>query len=353
MAFRVKRTIDTTTSTPTGIPSFSRISQMVKKLINASQYDYHESETFEVKEVFLNEPFKGYGAVTGTFINNPNQEILGGAVLPLMPNITNIPVIGEHVVVTEYNGQHYYTSIVNRKNSPNENAIPGASGIYEKDTKYGDTFERKDIRRVEVNEGEIVYEGRFGNSIKLGCDHTNNSPIIKIRAGQQTLNAETKDVSGKPVKESIDNDASSIYLISDGLVGQLVNDEKMFGDGENKGEQIKGKKILIKSDGIFISGRDNLKLRAVNNININTPVLDIISDDIKLGSTEPAKLQPVVKGDDLKSILEDIASILKLYPTLINNAQVPVGTTDPTVVSKIPGLSLKINRILSTKVKTI
>ncbi len=170
MAFRIKRTVDTTTSIPTGIPSYSRISQMVKKLINASQYDYHESETFEVKEVFLNEPFKGYGAVTGTFINNPNQEILGGAVLPLMPNITNIPVIGEHVVVTEYNGQHYYTSIVNRKNSPNENSQPGASGIYEKDTKYGDTFERKDIRRVEVNEGEIVYEGRFGNSIKLGCD---------------------------------------------------------------------------------------------------------------------------------------------------------------------------------------
>ena len=34
MAFRIKRTVDTTTSIPTGIPSYSRISQMVKKLIN-------------------------------------------------------------------------------------------------------------------------------------------------------------------------------------------------------------------------------------------------------------------------------------------------------------------------------
>ena len=282
MAFRIKRTVDTTTSIPTGIPSYSRISQMVKKLINASQYDYHESETFEVKEVFLNEPFKGYGAVTGTFINNPNQEILGGAVLPLMPNITNIPVIGEHVVVTEYNGQHYYTSIVNRKNSPNENSQPGASGIYEKDTKYGDTFERKDIRRVEVNEGEIVYEGRFGNSIKLGCDHTNNSPVIKIRAGQ-TLDTEIKDVSGKPVKESIDNDASSIYLISDGLVGETFEEE-----------QISGKKILIKSDGIFISGRDNIRLKALNSISLN-------SDVVNLGSEAN---ESVVKGEELKKIID-------------------------------------------------
>jgi hypothetical protein len=282
MAFRVKRTVDTTTSIPTGIPSFTRISQMVKKLINASQYDYHESEAFEVREVNLNASYKGYGAVTGTFINNPTQEILGGVVLPLMPNITNIPVIGEHVVVTEYNGQHYYTSIVNRKNSPNENAIPGASGTYEKDTKYGDTFERKDIRRVEVNEGDIVYEGRFGNSIKLGSDPTNGSPVIKIRAGQ-TLDTETRDIFQKPVKESIDNDASSIYLISDGLVGETFEEE-----------QISGKKILIKSDGIFISGRDNIRLKALNSISLN-------SDVINLGSEAN---ESVVKGEELKKIID-------------------------------------------------
>ena len=331
MAFRIKRTVDTTTSIPTGIPSYSRISQMVKKLINASQYDYHESETFEVKEVFLNEPFKGYGAVTGTFINNSNQEILGGAVLPLMPNITNIPVIGEHVVVTEYNGQHYYTSIVNRKNSPNENSQPGASGIYEKDTKYGDTFERKDIRRVEVNEGEIVYEGRFGNSIKLGCDHTNNSPIIKIRAGQQTLNNEIKDVSGKPVKESIDNDASSIYLISDGLVGETFEEE-----------QISGKKILIKSDGIFISGRDNIRLKALNSISLN-------SDVVNLGSEAD---EPVVKGNELVTVLEDLVNAINSFATqpILNPGTLPGNAV--SLATQINLVKIKLNNILSTKVKT-
>ena len=149
-------------------------------------------------------------------------------------------------------------------------------------------FERKDIRRVEVNEGEIVYEGRFGNSIKLGCDHTNNTPVIKIRAGQQTLNGEIKDVSGKPVKESIDNDASSIYLISDGLVGETFEEE-----------QITGKKILIKSDGIFIKGsgeKGEVRIIGDESINLN-------SDKIKLGNDAN---QPVVKGNDLKKLLDQV-----------------------------------------------
>ena len=134
MAWKHKRTVDTTTSYPTGMPTYSRIGSMVKQIMNASQYDYHESEAFEVKEVILNEP-GNRGSVKGTFINNPNQEILGGVVKPLMPNVVTVPVVGEHVVAIEYNGQHYYTSIINRKGSINENSIPGASGTYEKNNK--------------------------------------------------------------------------------------------------------------------------------------------------------------------------------------------------------------------------
>ena len=112
---------------------------MVKKLINTSQYDYHETEAFEVTEVILNEPVNR-GSVRGSFINNPNQEMLGGIVKPLMPNILQVPLVGEHVVVTEYNGQHFYTSTVNLKGSVNENSIPGVSGGYVKNTKYGEKF---------------------------------------------------------------------------------------------------------------------------------------------------------------------------------------------------------------------
>ena len=306
MAFRKKRSADISTSIPVGVPSYSVINSMVKQLINTSQYDYHESEAFEVEEVILNEPGLR-GSVRGAFINNPNQEILGGVVKPLMPNILSVPVIGEHVVVVEYNGQHYYTSIINRKGSPNENSIPGTAKPFEKNTTYGKTFERKQVKQIEIGEGCILYQGRFGQSIHF--DGHNNVPSIKIRT-----NIDEGD--GNLTTESIDTDDSSIYLLSDGLRGQKFDDQ-----------QIQGKKVLIKSDGIFIKG-----------------------SDIRLGTVVENDLQPVVKGDDLLELFEDLISALE-NTTFIGVA--PGSPTTPAVnVAQFTNLRTKLKNILSTKVKT-
>ena len=284
MAFRKKRSADISTSIPVGVPSYSVINSMVKQLINTSQYDYHESEAFEVEEVILNEPGLR-GSVRGTFINNPNQEILGGVVKPLMPNILSVPVIGEHVVVVEYNGQHYYTSIINRKGSPNENSIPGTAKPFEKNTTYGKTFERKQVKQIEIGEGCILYQGRFGQSIHF--DGHNNVPSIKIRT-----NIDESD--GNLTTESIDTDDSSIYLLSDGLRGQKF--------------------------------------------------------DIRLGTAVETDLQPVVKGDDLLELFEDLISALE-NATFIGVA--PGSPTTPAVnVAQFTNLRTKLKNILSTKVKT-
>ena len=312
MAFRIKRTIDTTTSLPTGIPSFSKISQMVKKLINASQYDFHESEAFEVKQVNLNAAYKGYGAVTGTFINNPNQEILGGGVLPLMPNISQIPVIGEHVVVVEYNGQHYYTSIINRKNSSNENAIPGASGIYEKNTKYGETFQRNTkISRVNVNEGDVVYEGRFGNSIKLGSNPKNQSPNIRIRAGQDTQ----YDTINIPAKENINKDGSSIYL--------STNETISIFNPNFTNAKVDGNSIVMSSDKLFLNGRDgNINIRASKKLLLEADEVFINAKKagtIKMGDPR-APMIPTVNGPKLFELITSLSKVLLGIPQMAATA---------------------------------
>jgi hypothetical protein len=308
MSYREKKIVDTSTSIPLGrLARPSEISSYIKKLIKASQYDYHESEAFEVKEVILNEPLNR-GSVTGNFINDPNQEILGGVVKPLMPNIVTVPVIGEHVVVIEYNGQHYYTSIINRKGSVNENSIPGASGGYTKNTKYGETFERKKVKPLEIGEGCIAYEGRFGQSIHF--DGHDNVPSIKIRT-----NIDESD--GEFTTENIDEDDSSIYLTSDGLRG------KSF-----EGQKIEGKNILIKSDSIFIKG-----------------------DDIRLGSRVDNNLQPVVKGDELVEFLDTLLSKLQLVAPKITGPSTAAGVELTKVVSELK-VQLKKKTILSNTVKT-
>lgn len=218
MAWKEKKIVDTSTSIPLGrLARPSEISSYVKKLIKASQYDYHESEAFEVKEVILNEPLNR-GSVRGTFINDPNQPILGDVVKPLMPNIVAVPVIGEHVVVIEYNGQHFYTSIINRKGSVNENSIPGASGGYTENTKYGEKFERTNVKPLEIGEGCVLFEGRTGQSIHFDSHH--NVPSVKIRT-----NIDTGE--GDFTTENIDEDDSSIYLTSDGLRGKSFEGRKI------------------------------------------------------------------------------------------------------------------------------
>ena len=174
MAYREKRNIDQTTSIPLSrLATPSEISSYIKRLITASQYDYHESEAMEVQSVTLNE-VNNRGSISGTFLNSGNFL---ENVKPLFGNMTTIPVIGEHVVVTEFNGQQYYSTIINRKGSPNENSIPGASGTYIENTKYGKTFERKKVKPIEIGEGCITFDGRFGQTLHF--DGHDNTPKIK------------------------------------------------------------------------------------------------------------------------------------------------------------------------------
>ena len=323
--YRERKGVDTHTSIPLdrlGTPQ--QISSYIKKLIKASQYDFHETEPVVVSKVYLNDTGL-QGAINGKFSVSGDEV---DEVFPLMPHIQTIPVVGEHVLTAEYNGKLFYFSIINRKNSVNENSIPVD---LPPDTKFGKTFFKKDIRHIEVNEGDVVFEGRYGNSINIGCNDANNSPVIKIRTGQ-TLDSDTRQITGKSVKENIDTDASSIYLTSAGLR-----------DIKFDNQQITGKKILIKSDGIFIKGRQEVK--------INAPNLSVIKDEVKLGSRDAT--QAVVLGDELKKILDDIASVLKLLPVAIDNTQSPLSAKDPGMVGKIAGLTLKINNMLSKKVKTI
>jgi hypothetical protein len=288
--YRERKGVDTHTSIPLdrlGTPQ--QISSYIKKLIKASQYDFHETEPVVVSKVYLNDTGL-QGAINGKFSVSGDEV---DEVFPLMPHIQTIPVVGEHVLTSEYNGKLFYFSIINRKNSVNENSIPVDLPT---NTKFGKTFTKKDIRHIEVKEGDVVFEGRYGNSINIGCNDANNSPVIKIRTGQ-TLDSETRQVTGKSVKENIDTDASSIYLTSDGLR-----------DIKFDNQQITGKKILIKSDGIFIKG-----------------------SDIRLGSGDNNNLQPVVKGNDLKELLDPIFAAQQS----VNQAMIAKNTAE--IVASSPG----------------
>ena len=320
MAFKKKLGTDVTTKYPSGLATWPKITSWIKQIIRANAFEFYELEAFEVERVDLQDEITR-GVIGGRFVR-PDGESLDN-VKPLWPNITTVPLIGEHVVVGEYNGQFYYSRIINRRSSVNENTFSTSS------TKMGKRFERRNVKKISINEGSIVYEGRYGNSLHFdrGRDF---SPQILLRVNKDFNDDENF------VRENIDNDDSSIYLISDGL--STINFD---------GDTVEGKKVLIKSNGIFISGRDEVK--------INAPNLKVTKNETKLGSKD-AK-QPLVLGDDLKRYLEGLEQLIELLATAVGTittstpgATALTGYTSGKLAVK---QTMKSGQLLSNKVKTI
>ena len=110
-------------------------------------------------------------------------------------------------MVQEIDGQFYYSHIINRKNSVNENSVPLFHDILMVQNTEK-IFKEKKVKPIEIGEGCITFEGRFGQTLHF--DGHDNTPKIKI-------STHVDESDGDFRKENIDNDDSSIYLTSRGM----------------------------------------------------------------------------------------------------------------------------------------
>ena len=340
MAYRQKLSQDTKTSIPGGIPTIGKVISLIKQQINHQQFDFYELETFEVTKVLLDyedlpkqkdghPDYSFYGAVAGRFVINKSQTIKPEdgpqLVRPLDPKIKNYPVVGELVVVANYNGKSYYWNTLNNFNLVNENSVPGISYIGTGEsppmalTKFGKRFERNgSIRQVKAEEGDLILHGRFGNSINLGSN--DNSPVIKIRSGQRTDiqgRIKKKDSNavksmknivnrGGPIPEDINKDKNSIYL-STGKKYIIRSSNSKFNPLEASGNS-----IIVNSDKLIFNGRNgNVNIRASKNLYLEGDEVFINATKgrtIKMGDPR-AVFVPTVRGDVLLQFQSDILTL--------------------------------------------
>jgi hypothetical protein len=214
----------------------------------------------------------GLGAIRFEALNKgsiPKKYPQGNIAYPFDINFKKFPLKGEIVYITigpskesllEGNSdavQFYYFSPISPWNSNHLNLLPSPASQVSKDTNTvnnnnvgsgiennenneivepipGNTFvEKADIRNLLPNEGDIIIEGRFGNSIRFGStarqpegnkdiespwstEGRNGNPITIIRNGQSQTDLPFN--TWVPTYEDVQNDDASIYMTK----GQLI-----------------------------------------------------------------------------------------------------------------------------------
>ncbi len=305
---------------------------------------------------------------------------------PFFSNEKSYPLEGEIVYITQFPGPNfqndkndvrfYYLQSVNYWNSNHHNAVPDLllsqnqdfnnQNDYEatgkgfvnntsetpQEVSLGKTFKEKDnIKNTQAFEGDIIHEGRWGQSLRFGSTVNNSDtpnpwstkgengdPIIILKTSQHEDTSSPKEA---PQVENINKDKSSIYLTSTQNIkinSATQNKDKEFNSyvtppismGTFSGEQIilnSGRIALnAKSDSTLISSQKSINLNTNESVNIDTKDTIVNSETVLLGGKDAE--ESIMLGD---KFLDSFSKLLDSLTEVSIALQTPIGTPVPGV----------------------
>jgi len=280
---------------------------------------------------------------------------------PFNLNIKQIPLIGEHVLIfCAYNQETtldvtniewYYLQPYAIQSSINSNIVPGISygkNISEdqiKNIQPGKVFQTKFISPLQPYEGDIMIEGRWGNTIRLGSTTSNQDellnptwsgtelgdPIMIFSNGQQ--NKSNKQF----VVENLKQDPASMYLTSTQKINNFY-----LGTNTNKRPLTKFKSESQFDKSQFIGSADRIILTAKTDIAVVDSVKAIVLNSPKVYIGNDGAAEPIPHGKVLYDILNDI--LLTLSAGTVGTA----GITSQFINNEnISSARRKLNQLLS------
>jgi hypothetical protein len=339
-----------------------KIDDLASKLVSARVIDVILDETYPNFEILGG--WNSIGAIRYELISSPeeNRNVNVNIARPLLPNIKTFPLKNEIVFLIKLpntnsldklttNEVYYYLTSISLWNHPHHNAYPNLlqnDVIPESQKKDYRSIEGGNVRRVVDNSTEIdlnsinnsggkfieksnihpilpftgdnIFEGRFGNSIRLSSTVKSNSlyqnnwstsgnegdPIIIIRNGQPNNSV---DEGWLPTVENINNDLSSIYFTSTQRIPIEVSTKNysgisteqlpLFPSSYNENQIILNSgRLLLNSttDSILLSSKKVIALSAIEDIGISTRKnVTLTGDLIKLGGINAG--ESLVLGD--------------------------------------------------------
>jgi len=272
-----------------------------------------------------------------TPINNDFTQLPSAK--PLFYNISHYPIANELVYIVgapnfEYNEnsvvEAYYLPPISINKAPNNNSYPNVldeNGEF----RLGEYFQEiETIRPLRPYEGDIMIEGRFGNSLRFGYTIDNTigvpnrwsnegeigNPITIIRNGQVDIN---DDENYNHVLEDIDGDNSSIYLTTSQKIPIEVASNS-YNSYENiptsPNEYVEDQVILnsgrllfnSKSDSILLSSNQSINLNSITSVNIDTSTLSVKADKVTLG--DKTDNEPILLGNKTIELLNTLLEVL-------------------------------------------
>ena len=404
-----------------GLASFyKRTSANIGSVIDSVKRGLHEIRAVRVLSIVLDTThprfqelggWNGLGIIEYEDINNPLPSPSLPTARPLAGNFKNLPLINEIVYVSGFpntnidtissNVTDYYIDIVSLWNHPHHNAYPTSPNalpptqqkdyiettggnvrrVTDQSTEIylGKTFiERSNIHPLLPFEGDILYEGRWGNSIRIGSTvkntsnnwssvGTNGDPIMILRNGQGIQTAE----GWVPTVEDINNDDSSAYFTSTQKIPLNASSTSYFSYKSNPPQapdQYAEKQIIINSgrlvfnstlDHILLSSKKSINLNAVENVNIDSPNTTIQSEKVYLGSKNAT--ESVLLGNStistLNNLIDNLNSFLQICSTVVATAPgtpiVPLNLAANQLSIQLKVIQGNLEKLKSNTVKTV
>jgi hypothetical protein len=330
---------------------------------------------------------------------------------PLFPNIKHYPLKNEIVPIIQladagieansFSMQSYYLPPINIWSSQVNNAMPGTEAPIPLITPYdpGDYIPAEEgstigsLRQItdgstNINlgttfndsntiknhpllpyEGDIIHEGRFSNSIRLGAtvknanikntwstEGVNGDPITIIRNGQGTKGVDGTDNPWVSTVEDINNDLSSIYITSTQKLdlfpscvlkdsyqtSTLPDDVNVYNQNQiilNSGRLV----FNAKTDSIILLSEKSIHLASDTSINMDANDQIVLNcKKVTIGSTQ--NVEPAVMGDKLMNNLKTLATALSAVGDAL--------TTHTTAFGPAPALTA-IGPVLKSASETL
>ena len=332
------------------------------------------------------------GIIEFDTIDNPGTNINQlQTARPLLSNNKSYPLVNEIVFlfslpntnIGEFttSNDNYYLTTVALWNHPHHNAFPlnpnelpdtqrkdyvqttagSVRRVTDQSTEInlGKTFkEKSNIHPILPFEGDVIYEGRWGNSIRMGSTvkltpnnwsktGADGDPLTIIKNGQ---GEQTKE-GWVPITEDININNSSIYLTSTQQIPLTPSSEdyNSYQTQPTSINKFSGNQIVVNSgrlvfnsstEHILLSSAKSINLNAIGSLNFDTKNVIFNSNKIYLGSKSAN--EPLLLGNQTVILLEQLITNLKFFMDICS-----------TIVSTPPGTPLGQLNVVSTQMSTI